>query len=120
MRKPKGHIRKRPFGYEIAVPEGQDPITKRYLYRYEYAHSMEEAEAARERMLADMAKGRQPRNEATFGQLLDAAAEVAHLDLSTRVTYQGTPSAPSGPRSAAIRADTWSSTPNSWTACTPR
>src|SRR5215469_5063200 len=80
VRKPKGHIRKRPFGYEIAVPLGRDPITKRYLYRYDYAHSEEEAEATRERMLGDMAKGRQRRNEATFGQLLDAVAEVAHLD----------------------------------------
>ena len=41
MRKPKGHIRKRPFGYEIAVPEGRDPITKRYRYRYAYADTIE-------------------------------------------------------------------------------
>ena len=27
MRKPRGHIRKRPFGYEISVPEGRDPIS---------------------------------------------------------------------------------------------
>ena len=39
MRKPRAHIRKRPFGYEIAVPAGRDPITKRYEYRYGYAHS---------------------------------------------------------------------------------
>ena len=58
MRKPRGHIRKRPFGYEIAVPEGRNPITKRYQYRYAYAHSEEEAEAVRERMLADVAAGR--------------------------------------------------------------
>jgi len=63
-RKPKGHIGTRPFGYEIAVPLGRDLITKRYQYLYEYAHSGEEAEAARDRMLTDMAKGRQSRKRA--------------------------------------------------------
>jgi hypothetical protein len=72
----------------VIVPVGLDPITKRYSYEYRQAPTLEEAEKVRDKMLADMAKGRQPRNEATFSQLLDAVAEVAHLDLSTRVTYQ--------------------------------
>jgi hypothetical protein len=49
MRKPRGHIRQRPSGYEIAVPEGRDPTTKRYQYRYGYARTEEEAEAVRQR-----------------------------------------------------------------------
>lgn len=89
MRKPRGHVRPHGAGYEVAVPVGRDPITKRYTYECRQAATLEEAGKLREKMLADMAKGRQRRNEATFGQLLDAVAEVAHLDLSTRVTYRG-------------------------------
>ena len=89
MRKPRGHVRPHGAGYEVAVPVGRDPITKRYSYEYQQVATLEEAEKVRDKMLADMAKGRQRRNEATLGQLLDAVAEVAHLDLSTRVTYQG-------------------------------
>src|SRR5260370_27899941 len=89
MRKPKGHVRKRPFGYEIAVPIGRDPITKRYQYRYEYAGTPEEAEAARERMVADVAAGRAPKTEATFGQLIDEVLEVISLDFTTLGMYQG-------------------------------
>lgn len=89
MRKPRGHVRQRPFGYEIAVPEGRDPITKRYRYRYEYAHSPEEAEAARERMVADVAAGRAPRSGAKFGQLTDEVLEVIDLDFTTRGMYEG-------------------------------
>ncbi len=89
MRKPRGHIRKRPFGYEIAVPEGRDPITKRYQYRYEYAATLEAAEAARDRMVADVTSGREPRTRATFGELLDKMLEVADLDFTTRGMYQG-------------------------------
>ena len=35
MRTPKGHIRRRGNRYEIAVPVGRDPITKRYRYAYD-------------------------------------------------------------------------------------
>ena len=41
MRKPRGHIRKRPFGY---------------------AHTEEEAEAARDRLLKEIAVGREQKN----------------------------------------------------------
>jgi hypothetical protein len=47
-------------GYEVAVPIGRDPITKRYAYACEQAVTIEEAEAAGDRMLADLAKGRKP------------------------------------------------------------
>lgn len=67
MRKPKGHIRKRPFGYEIAVPEGRDPITKRYRYRYAYADTIEETETerhpARARHDPGARPGRAPRTD---------------------------------------------------------
>lgn len=89
MRKPKGHVRKRPFGYEIAVPVGRDPITKRYQYRYGYAATEEEAETVRERMVAEVTAGREPRTKATFGQLLDEMLAVADLDFTTKGMYQG-------------------------------
>jgi hypothetical protein len=69
----------------VIVPVGRDPVTKRYRYAYRQAATREEAEELRDEMLADLAKGRQPRREATFGQLLDAVLEVADLDVNTRV-----------------------------------
>jgi integrase len=73
MRKPIGHIRPHGAGYEVAVPVGRDPITKRYSYSYASAPTFEEAEAVRDKMLADLAKGRQPRDDATVES---GAAEV--------------------------------------------
>jgi integrase len=89
VRKPKGHIRKRPFGYEIAVPEGRDPITKRYRYRYAYADTTEEAETERQRLVGEVTSGRKPRTQATFGQLLDEVIKVTDLDPQTTYTYGG-------------------------------
>jgi integrase len=89
MRKPKGHVRPHGTGYQVIVPVGRDPVTKRYRYAYRQAATREEAEKLRDELLADLAKGRQPRREATFGQLLDAVLEVADLDVNTRVLYQG-------------------------------
>jgi integrase len=89
MRKPTGHIRPHGAGYEVAVPVGRDPITKRYSYAYRQAPTLEEAEKVRDRMLAELETGRKLRDKTTFGQLLDDVLEVAHLDLSTRVIYQG-------------------------------
>jgi hypothetical protein len=76
MRKPRGHIRPHGAGYEVAVPIGRDPITKRYCYAYEQAATLPDAEAARDRMLADLEKGRAPKTEATFGQLIDHVRDV--------------------------------------------
>jgi integrase len=89
MRKPRGHIRPHGAGYEVAVSVGLDPITKRYRYLYEHAPTIEEAEAARDRLVAEMTAGRQPRTKATFGELLDKMLEVAGLDFTTRGMYQG-------------------------------
>jgi integrase len=65
MRKPRGHIRPHGFGYEVAVSAGLDPITKRYHYLYEHVPAMEEAEAAKERMVVEVTAGREPRTKAT-------------------------------------------------------
>jgi integrase len=89
MRKPVGQIRRHGTGYQVIVPAGVDPITKRYRYRYEQTDTLHEAEAARDRMLADLAAGREPRTKATFGELLDRMLEVADLDFTTRGMYQG-------------------------------
>jgi hypothetical protein len=88
MRKPRGHVRPHGSGYQVIVPVGRDPITRRYTYAYRQAATREEAEELRGKLLADLAEGRQPRREATFGQLLDAVLEAADLDVSTRVIYR--------------------------------
>jgi integrase len=89
MRKPRGHIRQHGTGYEVAVPVGQDPITKRYRYLYEQVATVEEAEAARDQLIAEVTAGREPRTKATFGELLDRMLEVADLDFTTRGMDQG-------------------------------
>ena len=80
MRKPVGHIRRHGTGYQVIVPAGVDPITKRYRYQYEQTDTLPEAEAARDRTLADLAAGREPRTKATFGELVDRMLEVADLE----------------------------------------
>ena len=47
MRTPRGHIRRHGNRYEIAVPVGRDPITKRYRYVYDSASTEAEAEHRR-------------------------------------------------------------------------
>ena len=89
MRKPKGHVRPHGTGYRVIVPVGLDPITKRYNYRYGQAGTLEEARDLRDRMLADVAAGREPKKKATSGQLLDAVLEVADLDFTTIGMYEG-------------------------------
>jgi len=70
---PSGTSARTAAGYEVAVPVGRDPITKRYSYSYASAPTFEEAEAVRDKMLADLTKGRQPRDDATVES---GAAEV--------------------------------------------
>jgi integrase len=90
VRKPRGHIRAHGAGYEVAVPVGRDPITKRYQYRYEHAATEEEAEAVRERMIDEITAGREPKNRQTkFGELLDEVLETADLEFTTRGMYRG-------------------------------
>ena len=60
-----------------------------YDYRYRQPDTEEEAKALRDRMLADVAAGRAPRQRPTFGQLLDAVLEVADLDFTTLGMYRG-------------------------------
>ncbi len=52
MRTPKGHIRRRGGSYEISVPVGRDPVTKRYRYVYDYAQDEEAAERKRDELIA--------------------------------------------------------------------
>lgn len=86
---PKGHIRKRGERYEIAVPLGRDPVTKRYRYAYEYAADPAEAERKRDELVQRVADGRQPDSKATVAALLDRWMDVADLALSTRVAHDG-------------------------------
>ena len=47
MRTPKGHIRRRGNRYEIAVPVGRDPITKRHRYLDDSVSTEQEAKRRR-------------------------------------------------------------------------
>jgi integrase len=89
MRKPSGHIRPHGAGYQVAVPVGRDPITKRYRYTYDQAATLEEAQTLRQRMIDQVTSGRKPRTQATFGQLLDEVIKVTDLDPQTTYTYEG-------------------------------
>jgi hypothetical protein len=60
MRTPQGHIRQRGSRYEIAVPIGRDPITKRYRYAHDSPGTEEEAERRRAALIAQITKGRGP------------------------------------------------------------
>jgi hypothetical protein len=88
MRTPKGHIRRRGSRYEIAVPVGRDPITKRYRYAYDSAGTEEEAERRRAALIGQVTKGRAPQARATVSDLIDRWLSVAELELITMVNYE--------------------------------
>ena len=88
MRTPRGHIRRRGNRYEIAVPVGRDPITKRYRYAYDSAGTEEEAERRRAALIEQITKGRVPQARATVSDLIDRWLSVAELELITAVNYE--------------------------------
>jgi len=88
MRTPRGHIRRHGNRYEIAVPVGRDPITKRYRYVYDSASTEEEAERRRAVLTEQITKGRAPQARATVSDLIDRRLSVAELELITTVNYQ--------------------------------
>ena len=88
MRTPRGHIRRRGSRYEIAVPVGRDPITKRYRYAYDSAGTEEEAERRRAALIEQITKGRVPQARATVSDLIDRWLSVAELELITTVNYE--------------------------------
>jgi len=88
MRTPRGHIRRRGNRYEIAVPVGRDPITKRYRYAYDSAGTAEEAERRRAALIEQITKGRVPQARATVSDLIDRWLSVAELELITTVNYE--------------------------------
>jgi integrase len=89
MRTPQGHIRKRGGTFEISVPLGRDPITKRYRYAYDFAASLDDAEARKADLIEAIAQGRQPQVKATVSDLIDRWLEVAELELNTKAGYEG-------------------------------
>ena len=88
MRTPRGHIRRRGSRYEIAVPVGRDPITKRYRYAYDSDGTEEEAERRRAALIEQITKGRAPQARATVSDLIDRWLSVAELELITAVNYE--------------------------------
>jgi len=89
MRTPRGHIRRHGNRYEIAVPVGRDPITKRYRYAYDSASTEEEAERRLAALTEQITKGRAPQARATVSDLIDRWLSVAELELITTVNYEG-------------------------------
>jgi integrase len=87
VRTPRGHIRRHGSRYEIAVPVGRDPITKRYRYAYDYADTEELAERRRLALIEQVAKGRAPQAHATVNDLIGRWLGVAELELTTSVNY---------------------------------
>ena len=88
MRTPRGHIRRHGSRYEIAVPVGRDPITKRYRYAYDYADTQEQAERRRAALIDQITNGRVPQARATVSDLIDRWLSVAELELITTVNYE--------------------------------
>ena len=89
MTAPKGHIRRHGARYEIALPVGRDPVTRRYRYVYEYAQDERAAQRLRDELVRRIAQGREPATKATVGELLDRWLAVADLELTTRAGYEG-------------------------------
>jgi hypothetical protein len=87
MRTPRGHIRRHGNRYEIAVPVGRDPITKRYRYVYDSASTEEQAERRRAALIEQITQGRVPQARATVSDLIDRWLSVAELELITTVNY---------------------------------
>ena len=88
MRTPRGHIRRHGNRYEIAVPAGRDPITKRYRYAYDSASTEEEADRRRAALTDQIANGRTPQARATVSDLIDRWLSVTELELITTLNYQ--------------------------------
>jgi integrase len=90
----RGSVEELPSGgYRVRVYAGVDPVTGRDRYLRETIpagpRADREAEKVRTRLLVEVDERRNPRTNATVGQLLDRHLEMAELDHSTLETYRG-------------------------------
>ena len=90
----RGSVEELPSGgYRVRVYAGVDPVTGRDRYLRETVpagpRADREAEKVRARLLVEVDERRNPRTNATVGQLLDRHLEMAELDHSTLETYRG-------------------------------
>ena len=90
----RGSVEELPSGgYRVRVYAGVDPVTGRDHYLRETVpagpRADREAEKLRTRLVVEVDERRNPRTNATVGQLLDRHLEMAELDHSTLETYRG-------------------------------
>jgi integrase len=85
----KGSIERLRTGYRAIVYAGKDPITGKKIYLKETHPTEDDAEKAKQRMLAQVEAERAPDRSATLSVLLDRWMEVADHELSTHVTNRG-------------------------------
>jgi integrase len=90
----RGSIEELPSGgFRVRVYAGVDPMTGRDHYLRETVppgpRADREAKKVRTRLVAEVDERRNPRTNATVGQLLDRHLEMAELDESTLETYRG-------------------------------
>jgi integrase/DNA-binding transcriptional regulator YhcF (GntR family) len=90
----RGSVEELPSGgFRVRVYAGVDPMTGRDHYLRETVppgpRADREAKKVRTRLVAEVDERRNPRTNATVGQLLDRHLEMAELDESTLETYRG-------------------------------
>lgn len=80
-----GHIARRPSSWRVVVDAGRDPRTgKRRQLTRTVRGSRRDAEAVRNKLLAEIAEGRAIRTRATVGELLDPWYQANEADWSPR------------------------------------
>jgi integrase len=86
----RGHIQQRGNGtWRVHVYAGRDPVTGTPQYLTGTAKTLREAERLRTKLLHQVDEQRAPNTSATVGFLLDRFLEVADLEMTTRLTYEG-------------------------------
>src|SRR6266516_215629 len=86
----RGHVSRRPNGtWRVLVYAGRDPVTKKPIYLTATGKTEAEAERLRTKLLHQVDEQRTPNTGTTVGHLLDRFFEVADLEMTTRLTYEG-------------------------------
>jgi len=86
----RGHVSRRPNGtWRVLIYAGRDPVTKKPIYLTATGKTEAEAERLRTKLLHQVDEQRTPNTGTTVGHLLDRFFEVADLEMTTRLTYEG-------------------------------
>jgi DNA-binding transcriptional regulator YhcF (GntR family) len=88
--RPSGHVEELPSGsFRVSVYAETDPLTGRQLRHRETAKTLAQAQIALGRLLEQAEAGRRPDSRILVKELLSRYLQVADLEASTRVTYDG-------------------------------